>query len=99
MDISGIFPPNTYHPIHNIPKLTLIRRTNIINLRTQVEVFDIIRTLMEIGFNHQHIIRLHLLGQPHCVVTGLIVLVKIAEGLARIMAEWQGGCKSKNIEI
>lgn len=58
-----------------------------------VEVFDIIRTLMEIGFSHQHIIRLHLQGQPHCVVMELTALVKVVEELAHIMVEWQDGCK------
>ena len=93
MDLSGISPPNTYHLILNISKLTQIRRINIINPHTQVEVFDIIRTLMEIGFIHQHIIRLHLQGQPHCVVMELTALVKVVEELAHIMVEWQDGCK------
>ena len=83
----GYISTNTYHLILNISKLTQIRRINIINPHTQVEVFDIIRTLMEIGFSHQHIIRLHLQGQPHCVVMELTALVKVVEELAHIMVE------------
>ena len=44
-----------------------------------------IQTQPESEFNHQHVIRLHQLEQPHYAVTGLIVLAIIVKAPALIM--------------
>lgn len=46
---------------------------------------DTIQTQPESEFNHQHVIRLHPLEQPHYAVTGLTVLAIIVKAPALIM--------------